>query len=322
MQNVLELADSGAITPVGRLYNFATGRSELLPVHEQWLRSKIVPELRRSSPVYIRLWGYASKSGSAQLNQRLSLERAAAAKRYLEQCVAQSLDLVEVGGYGESRSAGPETDNSPIYRAVDVYVYRTPVPPPRPVSPPDVSMRVPNVYFGLGVKFGGHLAIGRQTIEAALYSGDSYESWFHLEAEAWTAGAILGGGFNLVFIIGTGATNRGEFRGLKFDGWDFSVSLGARWGDVAKAAKNVPAAARIAKAIGTGANAQRALRSLTKLSYGEWQSLADLVKTSREALGADSAATSPQLNAFDLPLAGAALEVGIYKWWATVTSVS
>jgi hypothetical protein len=47
-----------------------------------------------------------------------------------------------------------------------------------------------------------------------------------------------------------------------------------------------------------------------------------LIKASREALGVDPDAATPQLNAFDIPLAGGAVEVSIYKWWGTVTTFS
>ena len=61
------------------------------------------------------------------------------------------------------------------------------------------------------------------------------------------------------------------------------------------------------------------LKGASKLSPSEWEKVVELVKTSREALGVDYA-TKPQLNVFDIPLAGAALEVSLYKWWGTVST--
>jgi hypothetical protein len=117
-----------------------------------------------------------------------------------------------------------------------------------------------------------------------------------------------------------GVAKKSQFIGAKFDGWDFAVSLGGRWGDALKAVKRLPALARIAQLIKSSGKAKEALKLATKLSPEEWEKIAELIKASREALGVDQDAKTPQINAFDIPLAGAAVEVSLYKWWGKITA--
>src|SRR5581483_7635587 len=170
MDDVMEFDDYGDATPLGRLFNFHTGRSHVLQSHKSWLAQNIVPLLRQRSPIYIRLFGYASRLGADAFNQQLSRDRAQAVKRTIEELAGQSVDSIEVGWYGESRSQGKGNDNDPVYRAVDAYVYRTSTPPPPPLRPPDISVRIPNIYFGFGGKVGGEIFGGIQTVEAVMWS--------------------------------------------------------------------------------------------------------------------------------------------------------
>jgi len=287
-----------------------------------WLRSNIVPSLSRGGPLYLRLWGYASKLGKAEFNQNLSLERAKAVKRFLEQESRTSLSFVEVGGYGSTRSGGNEHDNGPVYRAVDVYVYRVATPPPPPTVPPKLPEHPSNIYLGLGVKFGGFAAVvGRQTMEARMYSSDQYENQFTLQTAIWTAGAGLGGGMSIQLVLGFGAKQKSDFVGLKCGGWDFAADLGEHWGSLAKGARNLRPVLRVARAIQNGEKSGAALRTLTKLSIGEWEQLSNLVKTIRDSSDVDSSSKTPSINSFDIPLAGIGIELSVYRYWSTVEAI-
>lgn len=238
-----------------------------------------------------------------------------------------TLPYVLTASYGESVSGGAINDNDGYYRAVLVKLHKgvvvLPDPPPvvkRPPTMPKVAL--PKMYFGVGAKFGGILIGGTQTMEGYLFSVDDYHDQVHVEARIWTLGPGLGGGANVVFIMAYGSPYKHKFVGTKFDGWDFAVSLGGRWGDAVKGASKIPAVAKLAKVIKDGGKIGEALKGASKLSASEWEKVAELVKASREALGVDAAATKPQLNVFDIPLAGAALEVSLYKWWGTVTTFS
>ncbi|HJQ55595.1 MAG TPA: OmpA family protein [Vineibacter sp.] len=311
--------------PSARLCNFATGGSALRPAHQAWLTANLVPILRGQSSYLVEIGGLASRLGGAALNDRLGQARADAAKNYLEQQVQMSLPNVLTASYGESVSGGSVNDNDGYYRAVLVKLHKgavaLPDPPPVVQRPPTMrTVATPKMYFGIGAKFGGIVIGGTQTLEGYLFSVDDYKDQVHVEARIWTLGPGLGGGANVVFIMAYGSPHKHEFIGTKFDGWDFAVSLGGRWGDAVKGASKIPAVAKLATVIKQGGKIGQALKGASKLSASEWEKVAELVKTSREALGVDSSASTPQLNVFDIPLAGAALEVSLYKWWGTVTT--
>lgn len=315
---------STADAPGARLCNFSTGGSALRPAHQEWLTRNIVPILRGQSSYIVEIGGLASRLGGAALNDRLGQARADAVKNFLQQQVQMSLPYVLTASYGESVSGGGVSDNDGYYRAVLVKLHQgvvvLPDPPPAVKRPPTMPKAGPKMYFGVGAKFGGILIGGTQTLEGYLFSVDDYNDRVHVEARIWTLGPGLGGGGNVVFIMAYGSPHKHEFLGTKFDGWDFSVSIGGRWGDVVKGARKIPAVAKLAQVIKKGGKIDQALKGGAKLSPSEWEKVSELVKSSREALGVDSDATKPQLSVFDIPLAGAALEVSLYKWWGTVTT--
>jgi hypothetical protein len=311
--------------PSARLCNFPTGGSALRPAHRDWLARHVVPILRGPNSCIIEIGGLASRVGAAALNERLGQARADAAKAFLEQQLQMSLPHILTASYGESVSGGGVSDNDGYYRAVLVKLHKgvaaLPDPPPAVKRPPTMpKVAVPKMYFGVGAKFGGIMIGGTQTMEGYLFSVDDYQDQVHVEARIWTLGPGLGGGANVVFIMAYGSPHKHQFVGTKFDGWDFAVSLGGRWGDAVKGVSKIPAVAKMAKVLKDGGKIGEVLKGASKLSASEWEKVAELVKASREALGVDSNATTPQLNAFDIPLAGAALEVSLYKWWGTVTT--
>jgi len=318
---------STANEPSARLCNFPTGGSALRPAHQEWLMRNIVPILRGQGSYLVEIGGLASRLGAAASNERLGQARADAARNFLEQQLQMSLPYVLTASYGESVSGGGVSDNDGFWRAVLVKLHKgvaeLPDPPPAVKRPPTMPTAVPKMYFGIGAKFGGIvIGGGTQTLEGYLFSVDDYKDTVHVEARIWTLGPGLGGGANVVFIMAYGSPHKHKFVGTKFDGWDFSVSLGGRWGDAVKGVSRIPAVAKLAQVIKQGGKIEQALKGAAKLSSSEWEKVSELVKTSREALGVDANATTPQLNVFDIPLAGAALEVSLYKWWGTVTTFS
>ncbi len=311
--------------PSARLCNFGTGGSALRPAHQAWLAQNIVPILREHGNCVVEIGGLASRLGGSGLNDRLGQSRADAVKDFLEQQLQMSLPQVLTASYGESVSGGGASDNDGYYRAVLVKLHNgvvaLPDPPPAVKRPPTMpKVAGPKMYFGIGAKFGGIVLGGTQTLEGYVFSVDDYKDQAHVEARIWTLGPGLGGGANVVFIMAYGSTHKHKFVGAKFDGWDFAVSLGGRWGDAIKGASKIPAVAKLAKVVKQGGKIEQALKGASKLSASEWEKVAELVKTSREALGVDPGSSKPQLNVLDIPLAGAALEVSLYKWWGTVTT--
>src|SRR4029079_9128592 len=116
------------------------------------------------------------------------------------------------------------------------------------------------------------------------------------------------GGASLVFLMGHGAVNNIDFNGTHFDGWNVTVSLGAKWGDFVKGIKNTPALLRILPVIKNGKVKVTALKTLLQLSKSEWKEMSELANTIGDALSIDSCGTSPKIDAFDIPFAGIALE--------------
>ncbi len=309
--------------PSARLCNFRTGSSDLRLAHREWLTRSIVPILRRNGSYLVEIGGLASRLGSASSNDRLGQSRADSIKGFLEQQVQMSLPYVLTASYGESVSGGGVRDNDGYYRAALIKLHKDvevlPDPPPAVKRPTTMPKAVPKLYFGIGAKFGGIVIGGTQTMEGYLFSADDYYDQVHIEARIWTLGPGLGGGANVVFIMAYGSPHKHKFHGTKFDGWDFAVSLGGRWGDAVKGVSKIPAVAKLAKLIKQGGKIENALKGASKLSPSEWEKIAELVKSSREALGVEPNATNPQVNVFDIPLAGAALEVSLYKWWGNVS---
>ncbi|MEO1306763.1 MAG: hypothetical protein AAFV38_02230 [Pseudomonadota bacterium] len=318
---------STAGSPSARLCNFRTGSSTLLPAHKDWLLRHIVPILRRDVTCIIETGGLASRLGGSAFNERLGEARAQAVKDFLEAQMLMNMSNILTASYGESVSGGRPDDNDGYYRAVLIKLHNgvvdLPDPPPAVKRPPKMPKSpLPKLYFGIGAKFGGIVLGGTQTIEGYLFSADNYKDQVHMEARVWTLGPGLGGGANAVFIMAYGGMKKSSFVGTKFDGWDFNVSLGGRWGDAVKGVKGVPAVAKAAKLIKKSGSASKAIKGASKLSPGEWEKVAELFKASREALGVKPGARKPTINVFDIPLAGAAVEVSLYKWWGTVTTFS
>lgn len=318
--------DSTPESPSARLCNFPTGSWRLLPTHKRWLSLNVVPILRRDGACVVEIGGLASRLGSSAFNERLGKARAKAVKEYLESELLISLPNVLTESYGERISGGAANDNDGYYRAALIKLHNDtlilPDPPPEVERPPKMpKVPMPKLYFGLGAKYGGIAAIGgTQSMQGYLFSADDYYDRAFVEARIWTLGPGLGGGANVVFIMAYGTPYKRKFVGTKFEGWDFAISLGGRWGDAIKGVKNIPAVTKLAKMVKHGDKIGDALKGLAKLSPGEWEKIAELVKTSRAALGVDPNSRKPEVSAFDIPLAGAALEVSLYKWWGKITS--
>ncbi|MFW6076893.1 MAG: OmpA family protein [Hyphomicrobiales bacterium] len=321
---------STSAEPGARLCNFATNESTLRPAHQQWLLRNIVPLLSGHGSYIVEIGGLASRLGPAAYNKRLGQARADAAKKFLEQQVKMSLPHVLTASYGENVSGGGVNNNDGYWRAVLVKLHQgvdLPDPPPK-VERPTMPKVVPKMYFGFGVKYGGALAIGgKQAVDGWLFSADDYHDRVFVQAEIFTAGPGLGAGTNVVFVIATGGPDKHAFRGTKFTGWDFAVSLGGRWGDALKTARRVPTIRKLSKvlkesgskALKEGGKLEQIVERAAKMSPEDWEKLADSVKRARDALGVDLNATKPQVNVFDVPFAGAALEVSLYKYWGEVT---
>jgi hypothetical protein len=122
----------GAALLHAMLYNFETGKFDLKPEHESWLKTNAAPVLRHGGTLFLK--GMASRLGSDDLNQWLSGQRIDA----VLQCLQKQVGTFPYSpiAYGESRSVGGVEDDE-WHRGVELnVVVRPPPPPPRKIVIP------------------------------------------------------------------------------------------------------------------------------------------------------------------------------------------
>jgi hypothetical protein len=169
---------------------------------------------------------------------------------------------------------------------------------PKPVQP----QKRTGIWFGLGGQEGGTLAIvGKDTVEACLYSFDSYRNRFWMNIDGWRLGLGLGASIGVAIVVATGVDHPKELQDFPAGGFDFQAALGGKWGDLAKAAKGLNAVRKIA----SGA------KIIDKtISIAEWEKMRDLIWNSYKATDIDRHKLG--LNVLAIPGAGVGLEVSAY----------
>ena len=127
-----------------RLINFDTGKHDIKRPHEGWLveATHAIPKGRKFN---IWIIGYASKrayrgQGAAQSdasNLKLSMDRARQAAMIVEAVDPEIYSHIsKFDGQGNYAYDAPETDNSGLWRAVEVHIFLDEPPPhPGPVEP-------------------------------------------------------------------------------------------------------------------------------------------------------------------------------------------
>jgi hypothetical protein len=127
-----------------RLINFDTGKHDIKRQQEGWLveATHAIPKGRKFN---IWIIGYASKrayrgQGAAQSdpsNLKLSMDRARQAAMIMEAIDPEIYSHIsKFDGKGNYAYDAPETDNSGLWRAVEVHIFLDdPPPPPGPVQP-------------------------------------------------------------------------------------------------------------------------------------------------------------------------------------------
>lgn len=193
---------------------------------------------------------------------------------------------------------------------------RPPAPPPGPpipgTEPPPIAAKPERsgIWFGLGGQTGGHLFIGgKDTVEACLYSLETYQDRFWANVDGYRVGPGLGASIGLVFVVATGGKQPGIFDGVKVTGFDFQANLGGKWGDLAKGLKGLSAVSKFAKA---GKIIDKTI------SVAEWEKVRDLVWNSIKATAIDTKAAKPEFNVMAIPGAGVGLELSAFYGWGTV----
>ena len=115
-----------------RLIDFDTDSPVLTSQHEAFLRNTM-GAARLNSSFHLRLFGFASKLGSATHNDALAHDRMNAVVNFLQKIDQRTLSNIEAfQNFGESLSRGGERDDSPEFRAVELHLFIGPIPPPPP----------------------------------------------------------------------------------------------------------------------------------------------------------------------------------------------
>jgi hypothetical protein len=189
-------------------------------------------------------------------------------------------------------------------------------PPPPAVKPVDPLPETPvpakrsGIWFGFGAQGGGHLAVvGKDTVEALLFSLESYQDRFFMNIDGYRVGPGLGGSIGVVFVVATGGRTPSVFQHLKVSGGDFQANMGGRWGDLAKGLKQL-------KMISKFANAGRYIDKA--ISVAEWEKIRDLIYNAIKAGSINGHSATPEVNVMGIPGAGVGVEISLYYGWGEV----
>lgn len=153
------------------LYDFTTGRPELLPRHREALDRIVLPNLTPGGwGTSVWIGGLASRRGDTDFNRGLSFARAMNVERYLFERAPEVQRLTSPHSlttryFGERHSVGL-TENSEYYRSVLVVVTPTPAyrPAPRPPSTPELhATNRFRLMLSWGFDGGAYLAFGSYT---------------------------------------------------------------------------------------------------------------------------------------------------------------
>lgn len=188
------------------LYDFDTGRPELLPLHIRGLHDYVLPFLRPTSPpCSVWIGGLASRRGNESINIPLARHRAINVAAYLLESRPHLLESagrhsIVTQSFGERLSR--HTENSEFYRAALVVVSRLavyraprrPPPPPRAMAFNHFRIR----SHGLNVDGGEVWGLGSYGFEVDYDLGmpncpPSSPAFYRLRAYAGIAGGAPAG---------------------------------------------------------------------------------------------------------------------------------
>ncbi|QDC09431.1 hypothetical protein FHY55_09300 [Oceanicola sp. D3] len=137
------------------------------------------------------------------------------------------------------------------------------------------------IWFGLAGSFGGHAVIwGRNTMYGTFYSLDSHKSYFEIESVRNRWGPGLGGGIGLDFYVISNVPDPWKLHGHSTSGWDFNISIGAKWGGIIKALGKSQKMAKVIKKLADSKGLTAgALKQASKMELDDY---AEVAKKARE----------------------------------------
>ena len=152
-----------------RLIDFDTGSATLENQHKAWL-TEAMNRAKGNSAFHVRIFGFASRLGDENANEKLSLARMNAVYNFIKAIDGRVLNSIEMWhAAGSSESGGTAKDDSPEWRAVEVHIFIGEIPPPPPppgnkkVDPPSKPPLPGGQRFGrwsVSAPGGGTATIG------------------------------------------------------------------------------------------------------------------------------------------------------------------
>lgn len=167
---VIVYRNTGEFVQAG-LYNFDIDWPELKQAHRDWLTANIFAILR--APGSITLKGQASRTGDADHNVHLSVQRLGEVVTYLRRNVTAPFNVRRIEPVGEFAAAAAgqvDEQEDEYYRSVLLSAWRRPDPPPPPTptpTPTPTPFLLPCGYYDFwiryntGLKTAWVLSVGR-----------------------------------------------------------------------------------------------------------------------------------------------------------------
>jgi hypothetical protein len=171
-----------------------------------------------------------------------------------------------------------------------------------------------DIWFGIGAQTGGHLAIaGKDTLEACIYSIQSYNDRFWLNVDGYRLGPGLGGSIGAVLVIVSHLSAPNRLQGQKLSSFDFQAAMVGKWGDLAKDLKSFKAVQRLASA---GHIIDKTMSLL------EYEKTREAIMTTKEVVMATrevmEESEQPVVSVIPIPFAGAGAELSLYWHWGSL----
>lgn len=184
--------DGTPVEVAGRLYNFGTGKVDMVADHSGWLDQRIIEEVLKRPHPWVDVIGYASKLGDPVKNQRLSEARAQKVKDYIVAGLRKKGRAPEGlitpqpsrGEFGEGYETTNTRDDDEKWRAVDVYVYAAKPPSINILPPVEINIVTPLPVSDWKITPGASESGGRGIVTFTegsfifenLTLGDSYKA--------------------------------------------------------------------------------------------------------------------------------------------------
>lgn len=225
-----------------RLIDFDTNSSLLEYQHKEWL-SRNMRYVGSWLEFHITIYSYASKMGSPARNKELSIERMHKVQKHLQdinnQVYSNSLMMIPKG---EEVSEGRESDNSAMWRAVEVHFFdKTP-----PWKPPGEEVK-PNVIplpGGLRYKEWSIAAPGSFTIALVSYNIIVIKNEKTGEKRGYSQPAF-GGGWSLdMKLLGLLIQGITDFSMLKLEYVPITSNYPITWEEIEKSSVDSDALAQ------------------------------------------------------------------------------